>query len=62
MSQPSRGRLARLRTVVAANIWFWWIAVILVAVGILTVIALVVGYLKNVTAQRYPSRKHQQLD
>jgi hypothetical protein len=48
--------------VVAANIWFWWIAVILTAVGILTVIALVIGYLKTVTAQRYPSRKHQQLD
>ena len=47
---------------VAANIWFWWIAVILVAVGILTVIALVVGYLKTVTAQKYQSRKHQQLD
>ena len=47
---------------VAANIWFWWIAVLLVAVGILTVIALVIGYLKNVTAMRYPSRKHQQLD
>ena len=28
----------------------------------LTVIALVVGYVKTVTAQRYPSRKHQQLD
>jgi hypothetical protein len=48
--------------VVAANIWFWWIAVILTVVGIVTVIALVIGYLKTVTAQRYPSRKHQQLD
>ena len=47
---------------VAANIWFWWIAVILIVVGVLTVVALVVGYLKNVTAMKYPSRKHQQLD
>jgi hypothetical protein len=48
--------------VVAANIWFWWIAVILTIVSVLTVIALVVGYLKNVTALKYPSRKHQQLE
>jgi hypothetical protein len=47
---------------VAANIWFWWIAVILTVVGVLTVVALVVGYLKSVTALKYPSRKHQQLD
>jgi hypothetical protein len=47
---------------VAANIWFWWLAVLLTIVAILTVVALVVGYLKNVTAMKYPSRKHQQLD
>jgi hypothetical protein len=47
---------------VAANIWFWWMAVIFFIVGIVTVVALVIGYLKTVTAQRYPSRKHQQLD
>jgi hypothetical protein len=46
----------------AANIWFWWLAIILTVVAIATVIALVVGYLKNVTALKYPSRKHQQLD
>ena len=47
---------------VAANIWFWWVAVILAIVGVLTVVGLVVGYLKNVTALKYPSRKHQQLE
>ena len=47
---------------VAAEIWFWWIAVILTVVGVLSVVALIVGYLKNVTAMKYPSRKHQQLD
>jgi hypothetical protein len=44
----------------AANIWFWWIGVILTAVGILLVLGLVVGYLKTVTAQKYPSRRQQQ--
>jgi hypothetical protein len=47
---------------VAANIWYWWIAVILTIVGIGTVVALIVGYLKTVTAQKYPSRKHQHLE
>ena len=47
---------------VAANIWFWWAAVIFTIVGVLTVVALVIGYLKNVTALKYPSRKHQQLE
>ena len=47
---------------VAANIWFWWVAVIMLIVGVLTVVGLVVGYLKNVTAVKYPSRKQQQLE
>jgi hypothetical protein len=47
---------------VAANIWFWWLAIILTIMAVLTVVALGVGYLKNVTAMKYPSRKHQQLD
>ena len=56
------GCATNLPFVVAANIWFWWLAVILTIVSVLTVVALIVGYLKNVTALKYPSRKHQQLD
>jgi hypothetical protein len=41
----------------AANIWYWWIGVLLTAVGVLSVIALIAGYLKNVTAAKYPSRR-----
>ncbi len=38
----------------AANIWHWWIGVFM-AVGLgVGVLALVVGYLKQVTSQRYP--------
>jgi hypothetical protein len=43
----------------AAEIWYWWIGVVLLAVSVLTVVALVVGYLKQVTAQRYPTRKER---
>ena len=38
----------------AAEIWHWWIGVVLLGVSVLTVVALAIGYLKNVTAQRYP--------
>lgn len=44
----------------AAEIWYWWIGVILTAVAVLTVIGLVAGYLKSVTAAKYPNRKQQQ--
>ena len=43
----------------AAEIWHWWIGVVLLGVSVLTVVGLAVGYLKNVTAQRYPSRKQR---
>lgn len=44
----------------AAEIWHWWIGVILVVVAIVTVIGLGVQYLKNVTAKQYPSRRQRQ--
>jgi formate-dependent nitrite reductase membrane component NrfD len=44
----------------AANIWHWWIGVILTVVGVLSVVMLVAGYLKQVTATRYPNRRQQQ--
>ena len=43
----------------AAEIWYWWIGVILTGVGVLSVIALIAGYLKNVTALKYPSRDQE---
>ena len=44
----------------AAEIWFWWIGVVLAVVGVLSVLGLVAGYLKNVTSQRYPSKRHRE--
>ena len=46
----------------AAEIWFWWIGVILTAVGLISVVALTVGYLKNVSSQRYPGKRHSESD
>ena len=41
-------------------IWHWWIGVVLLVVSVLAVLGLGVGYLKNVTAKRYPNRRQQQ--
>jgi hypothetical protein len=38
----------------AANIWHWWIGLIMALAGGAAVLGLVAGYLKQVTAQRYP--------
>jgi hypothetical protein len=53
------GGLANLARMLAAEIWHWWIGVVLVAVGILSVLGLGVQYLKNVTAKQYPNRRQR---
>ncbi len=40
--------------ILAAKVWHYWISVVLVATGDLAVVALVVGYLVKVTANKYP--------
>ena len=42
---------------VAAEIWHWWIGVILFAVSLAAFFGLLAGYLKNVTSQRYPGKR-----
>jgi hypothetical protein len=46
----------------AAYIWHWWIGLVMLLAAGGASIALVVGYLKQVSAQRYPSGKrvHEQ--
>ena len=43
----------------AANIWHWWIGVIMAVAAGAGVLALVAGYLKQVTSQRYPGGRRQ---
>ncbi|WP_420445963.1 hypothetical protein [Candidatus Poriferisodalis sp.] len=40
----------------AAQVWHYWLAVPLTIVTVLTVAKLIVGYVKTVTAPRYPKR------
>lgn len=49
----------------AANVWHWWIGILLTLVAVLAVVALIGAYLSSVTAQRHPSRaqrRHQRTD
>ena len=43
----------------ATEVWHWWIGVILFVVSVLAVLGLIGGYLKNVTAQRYPNKRQR---
>jgi hypothetical protein len=45
-----------------AEIWHWWIGVVLTLLSVLTVVALVGGYLKAVTAKQYPSKRQRRDD
>ena len=42
---------------IAANIWHFWIGVVLTLAAVATVVALVAGYMKNVSSQRYPGKR-----
>lgn len=43
--------------VLGAFVWHWWIGLILTLAAVVTVIALVAGYLAKVQAPRYPGRR-----
>ena len=47
----------RLGDVIAAVPWHWWLGAGLLIAGGGAVLSLVAGYLKKVTAMKYPSRK-----
>ena len=43
----------------AAEIWHWWIGVVLFGVGLVASIGLVGAYMKSVSAQKYPGGKRR---
>lgn len=43
----------------AAQIWHWWIGLAMLIAAVGATAALVGGYLKQVSAQRYPGGKRQ---
>ena len=48
-----------MTVMLAANIGHWWIGVVLTIVGILTVAAVGVGYVKQVSATRFPGKRQR---
>lgn len=56
MSRPAT-RLATLGHMLAAYVWHWWIGLVLLIAGVGGVAALIGGYLKMVSSQRYPDGK-----
>lgn len=44
----------------AAQPWHFWMAVGLVAIGVLTTLAMIAGYLAKVTMPKYPKRNQRQ--
>ena len=45
---------------IAAKIFHWWLGVILTGVSVLAVVSFIVGYLKNVTALKYPGKRNHE--
>jgi hypothetical protein len=43
-----------MRGMFAAPVWHYWIGAVLAIATILTIVAMIVGYLKKVESTRYP--------
>jgi len=41
-----------------ANIWHWWIGVVLTFVAVIAAIGLLAGYLRKVVAPQYPGKRN----
>lgn len=42
-----------------ATVWTWWIGIALFLVSLVLLIVLVVGYIKTVSSQKYPTAKQE---
>lgn len=45
-----------------AQIFHWWLGVILAVVGVLATVGIVAGYLKKVVAPQYPGKRQKRED
>ena len=46
----------------ANNIWHWWIGVVMLLAAGAGAVAIIAGYLKSVTSQRYPGKRNRRDD
>lgn len=56
MSDRCRRSTIGVMLMLAARVWHAWIALPLFALAVLSVVAVIVGYLMKVVAPRYPRR------
>jgi formate-dependent nitrite reductase membrane component NrfD len=45
---------------ISAVVWHWWLGAGLLIAGIGAVLSVVAGYIKQVTALKYPNRRQRQ--
>jgi len=45
---------------IAANVWHWWIGVVLTLVSVGAVLGLIAGYLRKVTAPQFPGKRQRE--
>ena len=46
-------------SMIAAFPWHYWLALVLLAAGVLATLQVIVGYVIKVTATRYPNRRQR---
>lgn len=51
--------VATIEIMLAANIWHWWVGLVLTVVGIGAVAAVGAGYVKQVSASRFPGKRQR---
>jgi hypothetical protein len=44
----------------AANVFHWWLGVILTGVGVLAVLGTAAGYLRKVTSMQHPGKRQRE--
>ncbi|NBR99127.1 MAG: hypothetical protein EBT42_01910 [Actinobacteria bacterium] len=52
--------IANITSMISAVVWHWWLGAGLLIAGIGAVLSLVAGYVKQVTALKYPNRRQRQ--
>jgi hypothetical protein len=52
--------IASIILMISAVVWHWWLGAGLLIAGIGAVISVVLGYISQVTAQKYPNRRQRQ--
>jgi len=52
--------IANIISMISAVVWHWWLGAGLLIAGIGAVISVVVGYISQVTALKYPNRRQRQ--